>query len=179
MSRLFSATGSPGGTAENPRVEQFANKSASKQLHSTAEGHKVESLDPVTHVSKTRKTTWMAVHRVDVITDVIKQTKYSKTLPGTSNLSFSFSLHSFKMTSLISFITRNDQRLLLRCTIMYLPYSNMLSVNNFFQTITASVEVNLGKKTQSVIKASRFMLNRPRRHGDTTKGNGLKLQFTV
>ena len=74
MSRLFSATGSPGGTAENPRVEQFANKSASKQLHSTAEGHKVESLDPVTHVSKTRKTTWMAAHRVrvDVIIDVMK-----------------------------------------------------------------------------------------------------------
>jgi len=119
MSRLFNATGSPGGTAENPLVEQFANKSASKQLHSTAEGHKVESLDPVTHVSKTRKTTWIAAHRVDVIIDVIKQTKYSKTLSGTSNLSFSFFLHSFEMTSLISFITINDQRLLLRCIIMF------------------------------------------------------------
>ena len=132
MSRLFSATGSPGGTAENPRVEQFANKSASKQLHSTAEGHKVESLDPVTHVSKTRKTTWMAVHRVDVITDVIKQTKCSKTLPGTSNLSFSFSLHSFKMTSLISFITRKDQRLLLRCIIMFVSAIFKYGLGKYF-----------------------------------------------
>ena len=78
MSRLFRSIGSPGGTAEKPLFEQLASKSTSEQLHKTAEGHTVESIDPATNLDNmvTRKTTsTTARFCVLIFEEIKKQTK--------------------------------------------------------------------------------------------------------
>ena len=45
MSRLLSWLGKPGGVAENPLLEQLAERSTSEQPQSTAEGQMLEPID--------------------------------------------------------------------------------------------------------------------------------------
>ena len=102
MSRTFNAAGSPGGTVENPLLEQLAESSSSEQLQITADGHILDSANTGFHsvqMVPTKTNIKTTTYDVPIAGDIFHYSrKWIKALPGTSKQAdfFRFILHRWR-----------------------------------------------------------------------------------